>query len=190
MEKLQRIPDVGLTPLQFNDPEYSLEVVSRLTKMIRKIIVGMLDDQLVDLTDKNMEAFIFLQSIIKDCNVKQFEMYNTASEKDQLSILREVKHNCLYIAYDTDVPTHEVIYRLVKIVNDSTGDNDGRKVDQMDLLMIVKQVLTAPKFKHNRWFIDVVAVNDGVDYTTTIVCDTKVEVLQKYKLGNEIEVII
>lgn len=122
----QRIPDIGMIPEDFNDPEYSLEVVSRLTKMIRKIIIGMMDDQLVELTEKNMNAFIFLLSIIKDCNIRQFEMYNTASEKDQLSILREVKHNCLYIAYDTDVPTHEVIYRLVKIVNDSTGDIDGK----------------------------------------------------------------
>ena len=60
----------------------------------------------------------------------------------------------------------------------------------MQVLMIVKQALTAPKFKHNRWFVDVVAVNDGIDYTTTIVCDTKLEVLEKSKLGNEIEVII
>lgn len=126
MEKIQKIPDIGLTPIQFNDPEYSLEVVSRLIKELRKIVVSKLDDQLLELTEKNMDAFIFLQSIIKDCNVRQFEMYNTASEKDQLSILREVKHNCLYIAYDTDIPTHTVIYRLLKIVNDSTGDNDGK----------------------------------------------------------------
>lgn len=122
----QRIPDIGMIPEDFNDPEYSLEVVSRLTKMIRKIIIGMMDDQLVELTEKNMNAFTFLLSIIKDCNIRQFEMYNTASEKDQLSILREVKHNCLYIAYDTDVPTHKVIYRLVKIINDYTGDIDGK----------------------------------------------------------------
>lgn len=122
----QRMPDIDMIPEDFNDPEYSLEVVSRLTKMLRKIIIGMMDDQLVELTEKNMNAFTFLLSIIKDCNIRQFEMYNTASEQDQLSILREVKHNCLYIAYDTDVPTHEVIYRLVKIVNDSTGDIDGK----------------------------------------------------------------
>lgn len=126
MEKIQKIPDIGLTPIQFNDPEYSLEVVSRLNKELRKIVVSKLDDQLLELTEKNMDAFIFLLSIIKDCNVRQFEMYNTASEKDQLSILREVKHNCLYIVYDIDISTEIIIYKLVKIINDSTGDKDGK----------------------------------------------------------------
>lgn len=126
MEKLQKIPDIGIIPENFRDPEYSLEVVSRLTKMLRKIIVDMMDEQLLELTEKNMVAFIFLLSIIKDCSVRQFETYNTASEKDQLSILREIKHNDLYIAYDIDISTEIVIYRLTKIINGSIGDKNGK----------------------------------------------------------------
>lgn len=120
----QRIPDIGMIPEDFNDPEYSLEVVSRLTKMLRNIIIGMLDDQLLELTEKNMNAFTFLLSIIKDCNIRQFEMYNTASEADQLSILKEIKHTCLYIVYDID--TSLVICKLIKIINDNSGDKDGK----------------------------------------------------------------
>lgn len=122
----QRIPDIGMTPEDFNDPEYSLEVVSRLTKMLRKIIIGMLDDQLVELTEKNMNAFIFLLSIIEKCSINQFKVYNTASEADKLSILKEVKHKCLYIVYDSDIDTSTVIYNLIKIINANSGDKDGK----------------------------------------------------------------
>ena len=121
----QRIPDIGMIPEDFNDPEYSLEVVSRLTKMLRKIIIAMMDDQLVELTEKNMNAFTFLLSIIEKCSINQFEMYNTACEADQLSILREVKHNGL-IVYDIDIDTSMVIYKLIKIINANSGDKDGK----------------------------------------------------------------
>ncbi len=124
----QRIPDIGMTPEDFNDPEYSLEVVSRLTKMLRKIIIGMLDDQLVELTEKNMNAFIFLLSIIEKCSINQFKMYNTASEADQLSILKEVKHSCLYIVSNIDIDTSMFIEKLIKIINDSSTATQRQQV--------------------------------------------------------------
>lgn len=122
----ERMPDIGMIPDDFNDPEYSLDVVSRLNKMLRKIIVGMLDDQLVELTEKNKNAFTFLLSIIEKFSINQFEMYNTASEADQLSILKEIKHTCLYIVYDIDIDTSMVIYKLIKIINANSGDTDGK----------------------------------------------------------------
>lgn len=122
----ERMPDIGMIPDDFNDPEYSLDVVSRLNKMLRKIIVGMLDDQLVELTEKNKNAFTFLLSIIEKFSINQFEMYNTASEADQLSILKEIKHTCLYIVYDIDIDTSMVIYKLIKIINANSGDKDGK----------------------------------------------------------------
>ena len=122
----QRMPDIDMIPEDFNDPEYSLEVVSKLNKMLRKIIINMLDDQLVELTEKNMNAYTFLLSIIEKFSINQFEMYNTASEADQLSILKEIKHTCLYIVYDIDIDTSMVIYKLIKIINANSGDKDGK----------------------------------------------------------------
>lgn len=122
----ERMPDIGMIPEEFTDPEYSLEVVSKLNKMLRKIIINMLDDQLVELTEKNMNAYTFLLSIIEKFSINQFEMYNTASEADQLSILKEIKHTCLYIVYDIDIDTSMVIYKLIKIINANSGDTDGK----------------------------------------------------------------
>ena len=121
-----RMPDIGMTPEEFTDPEYGLEVVSRLTKMLRKIIIGMLDDQLVELTEKNKNAFTFLLSIIEKFSINQFKVYNTVSEADQLSILKEVRDVELYIVYDIDIDTSMVIYKLIKIINANSGDKDGK----------------------------------------------------------------
>ena len=89
----QRIPDIGILPENFRDPEYSLLIISKLTALLRKIVISKMDEPLVELTEKNKYAFVFLLDIIKVCSINQFEMYSMANEKDQLSILKEVKQS-------------------------------------------------------------------------------------------------
>lgn len=123
---IQKIPDIGMTPEEFRDPEYSLLAIFKLIEALRKVIISMMDNQLVELTEKNMNAFIFLLSIVEICNDNQFNTYNMCGEKDQLAILKEIKSLSLYIAYDYDKDTQMVLYKLVKILNDNTKEHvDG-----------------------------------------------------------------